>query len=385
MALVAAADLLDPRDRVVGVGERKQALAGGQESAEAGVLREHRPARCEVAGAAIAEPAAAREHVAALGDAELGQRAADERAGRSRGRRRPSLGSSSCQPLRSSASRSGVSPGWTSSAGRRTRVRVRRDGHQLPHGVGLLPVVRALVLDRAVSAPVPDGREAPAPAPALGRARPVLQHHRRHGRDPVEAAGGHGAAPAMPIAWPTVTKWVWPSKRMSMPDACQSWLKAGRGRGRPAPGRASTRSSSVRMPEMLISRSALAGGRSQPLVCEPGGLAACRRASSAQRPSSPKRCRHGAQVGGAGRVRVEVRWTVARRRAARRTVTSCPSRANPSRYWSTAQVAPALVAARRPIIPLTRIRSDSPRGAVISRSAPARGRGRGSSVCRQSL
>ena len=186
----------------------------------------HRPAGGQVAGAAIAEPAAARQHVAALGDAELGPRAGDERAVGVRGRRRRRRGRASCQPLRSSASRSGVSPGWMSSAEQEAARRCARRGRmQLAHRVRLLAVVHALVLDRAVAAPVADRREALAPGrvarAASARARPAARSGSSRAR---RSARG---TPGVPIACPTVTKWVWPPKRMSMPCACQSWLKAG--------------------------------------------------------------------------------------------------------------------------------------------------------------
>src|SRR3712207_453358 len=58
--------------------EGEQPLPYGQECAEAGLLGDHRAAGRQVAGAAVAEPAAAGGHVAALGYAELGLGARDE-------------------------------------------------------------------------------------------------------------------------------------------------------------------------------------------------------------------------------------------------------------------------------------------------------------------
>src|SRR6185295_9075082 len=49
-------------------------FAGGQEVAEAGVLRDHWFAGCEITGAAITEPAGTRDHISAFCDSELGPR-----------------------------------------------------------------------------------------------------------------------------------------------------------------------------------------------------------------------------------------------------------------------------------------------------------------------
>ena len=84
--------------RAVEVGERQQSHASGDVASDAGVLHDHRPARGEVAGAAIAEPAGAAGGVAVLDDGELAARAADVVAVRIR--RRGSAGAA-----RSGASR----------------------------------------------------------------------------------------------------------------------------------------------------------------------------------------------------------------------------------------------------------------------------------------
>jgi hypothetical protein len=78
MACVVEAQRLNCGERPVGVLEREQACAGREPLAEPGVLRDHRPSRREVCRAPVAEPAAARDDVALLGDPELGLRAADE-------------------------------------------------------------------------------------------------------------------------------------------------------------------------------------------------------------------------------------------------------------------------------------------------------------------
>src|SRR5581483_9335750 len=62
----------DLRERVEG----EQPLAGRQHVAEAGVLRDHGTPGGEVARAALAEPAALQAHVLVLGDGELGARGA---------------------------------------------------------------------------------------------------------------------------------------------------------------------------------------------------------------------------------------------------------------------------------------------------------------------
>src|SRR3546814_266204 len=62
----------DCPDCPLGVREGDQPLPSRQPVAETGILRQDRLARCQIAYAAIAEPAAAGRHVAALGDAQLG-------------------------------------------------------------------------------------------------------------------------------------------------------------------------------------------------------------------------------------------------------------------------------------------------------------------------
>ena len=79
MARIVADDGVDPRARLVRRLEREQALAGREEPAEAGFLCHDGPAGCEITDAAIAEPAAARRGVAALGHADLAFRALHER------------------------------------------------------------------------------------------------------------------------------------------------------------------------------------------------------------------------------------------------------------------------------------------------------------------
>src|SRR5271154_392595 len=58
--------------------ELEQPLAGGIELAEAGLHGDHRPARGEVADAAVAEPAAVGADIDVLGDGAFAARAADE-------------------------------------------------------------------------------------------------------------------------------------------------------------------------------------------------------------------------------------------------------------------------------------------------------------------
>ncbi len=68
---VIRANRLQGLDDVVDRAEREQSLPGREEGAEAGVLRDHGTAGREIADAAIAEPAAARRGVTALGDSDL--------------------------------------------------------------------------------------------------------------------------------------------------------------------------------------------------------------------------------------------------------------------------------------------------------------------------
>src|SRR5262245_62641038 len=58
--------------------EGEEPTAGGQNIAEAGVLRHDRFAGGKVAGVTIAEPAAAKPHVLVFRDGELGPRLPDE-------------------------------------------------------------------------------------------------------------------------------------------------------------------------------------------------------------------------------------------------------------------------------------------------------------------
>jgi len=69
---VVALHLLHRRSRLVGRGEREEALAGREELAEAGVLRDHRAPGGQIARASIAEPTASRGDITAFGDADFG-------------------------------------------------------------------------------------------------------------------------------------------------------------------------------------------------------------------------------------------------------------------------------------------------------------------------
>jgi hypothetical protein len=71
VALVVGVDRFDRGQDVVHRGEAEQALAGGEDVREAGLLADHRPPGGEVRDAAIAEPAGAQAHVLVLGDREL--------------------------------------------------------------------------------------------------------------------------------------------------------------------------------------------------------------------------------------------------------------------------------------------------------------------------
>ena len=68
---VVALHLLHRRSRLVGRREREEALAGREELAEAGVLRDDRPPSGQIARAAVAEPPGARSDVLIARDREL--------------------------------------------------------------------------------------------------------------------------------------------------------------------------------------------------------------------------------------------------------------------------------------------------------------------------
>src|SRR5438128_93198 len=79
MPLVVRVELRQRGEHVVLIAKREQALAGRKPVAETRVLMEDRPSGGQIARATVAEPAAARDHVGVLGDAEVGIRAGDER------------------------------------------------------------------------------------------------------------------------------------------------------------------------------------------------------------------------------------------------------------------------------------------------------------------
>src|SRR5262245_59254777 len=72
MTPVIAVDRLDGCHRLIHRGEGEEALPGGKQLAESGVLGDHGLAAGQVAGVALAEPAAAEADVLVLGYRELG-------------------------------------------------------------------------------------------------------------------------------------------------------------------------------------------------------------------------------------------------------------------------------------------------------------------------
>src|SRR4029078_2027273 len=78
MALIGAIDEVDTGCCFLQCVESYDAFAHGEPAIDAGVLHQHRPARGQVAGAAIAEPSRSHLYIQVLGYAELGSRAADE-------------------------------------------------------------------------------------------------------------------------------------------------------------------------------------------------------------------------------------------------------------------------------------------------------------------
>ena len=102
MPLVVGRDRLGTGDGLVERPEGQEPLAGGDRAAEAGVLDERGLSRGEVAGGAVAEPAAARLDVDALRDRELRARALDV-ARNASASAATALGSTRRQPLSAGA------------------------------------------------------------------------------------------------------------------------------------------------------------------------------------------------------------------------------------------------------------------------------------------
>ena len=224
--------------------------------AEAGVLGDDRPAAGQVAGAAIAEPAAARRDVAALGDAQLGRGAAHELGVGRRACRPPRRGRAAASRCAASASRSRVLVGVDPERQLEAGAAAPRQVDQLAQRVRALAVVDPVVLDRAVAAPVADAGEGVAPRrarsrPASARARPAAgsgsSRARRSGsgRRRCPRAAPDGDEVGVQIEAPC-----------RPPAACQTWLKPGSRSRKARTGIGSSRRSSRSIPEMLSSRSA---------------------------------------------------------------------------------------------------------------------------------
>ena len=192
MALIAPLHVGDAGRGLLGRRERDDALARRQHAAEARVLDDDRPARCEVAGGAAAEPAGAAGDVAALGDAPLRLGRLDV----------PAIGVRVCGDGRGIDD---APPGLPQGLSRRTAVR----GARLPAKVArpaerdleprrphcarqideppeldvLLPERAAAVAERPVARPAHDGREDIA-GPALGT--PLREQDRLARRPPLD-------------------------------------------------------------------------------------------------------------------------------------------------------------------------------------------------------
>src|SRR6266487_2672611 len=80
MASVITVHLLNRINNSIHVGKGKKPLAGGKKLAEAGFLGEYGPAGSKIASAAIAEPPASRNDVAAFCDPKLCFRTLNEAA-----------------------------------------------------------------------------------------------------------------------------------------------------------------------------------------------------------------------------------------------------------------------------------------------------------------
>src|SRR5688572_20565920 len=80
MPCVVAVDALDRVRDVVERGKTEQPLAGRQDVAESGFLRDDGAAAGKVTGAAIAEPPAPQPDILVFGDGEFAARPSDVRA-----------------------------------------------------------------------------------------------------------------------------------------------------------------------------------------------------------------------------------------------------------------------------------------------------------------
>ena len=291
------------------------------------------PAAGQIAGAAIAEPAAARGDVAALGDrrARPSSRGRTRRSGR--GRRRPERGRAGPSRSRASASRSARLVGVDAEGKLEAGAAASRQVDQLAQRVGALAVVDAAVLDRAVAAPVADAGE----GVVAGAAGSTGQWSRATGGRvgiQLAAAGRDRAAVAADRPPPTVTKWVCRSRPMSCPSRCQTWLK---------PGSRSRKSADRdRLQQPLVAQHA--GDVEQQVGF--GGEAVELRVGQAERlasppaPAGPRAPRAAAASRSSERDRGRRRRRASPASSGSTSTTSCPSRRSPATYCRTAQVAP---------------------------------------------
>src|SRR5215207_645609 len=187
MAVVVTVQGLDARENLVDGMESEQPGTYRQKPAETGLLCDNGTTRRQVADAPVAEPAAARGHVATLGDAELGLGSTNEAlvAG---GRlshplwvyQVPTIGTQGRQV-----------PALFGVNGERRREPLLGEGGQgeeLTPRMGLLAVENALVLDGAVATPVGDRGEGIVGGNTSGG--PTLEHYRLRRSDPLQPAGG---------------------------------------------------------------------------------------------------------------------------------------------------------------------------------------------------
>ena len=272
-----------------------------------------------------------------------------------RGHRVP--GRAACQPCRRSAARSSRSSGSMASASAKRASCVSAGSvEQPPHRVRLLAVVDAAVLDRAVAAPVPDGRErrrvdvrsATGQWSSTTGGSVVIQSRPQSGT----------AQPGVPTAPPTVTNAVVPVE--ADVDALGGVPELGEGRIEVDV----TRARSARRGARLVGEHA--GDVQQQVGAAGAGRAASRGNAVAGR--------------AAPRLQVEAARR-ARRSTARRPrpldlldeehVVAEPR--SPSTYWSTAQVAPPWPGTPA-TIPPTRILTARPRWPRAAAPAPARAR-----------
>ena len=176
MASIIAVHLLNGIKDFADCGKRKKAFAGGKKLTEAGFLGEDGPAGSKIASAAIAEPSASRNDVAAFCDPKLCFRALNEVAIT---RWRTSALEGIKQFPIIFPQRLYVIFFIGVNREREGKFLSRHFGKfkKLSQRVCLLAVVQSTMFDGSVTAPVADGRE--RVVKDSGSHRPILQNNWR--------------------------------------------------------------------------------------------------------------------------------------------------------------------------------------------------------------